>query len=585
MAAATRRFAFAICFITIALTPAEARAQYTSVSASCPVLRDTNIRQRTPTATYDAYPKGWAHSAVEGVAGSWIEALLQFDLSACLPAGARVSAASLRLYVTNASTYPFEVYEMLRPFSAAANWKVYAAGSSAGWTSAGAMGALTDYGARVATIASAAAGPVTIPLTANVVQRWAGSSSASIVIRPTGTPGSNHAPVGLGFRSREHESGRPPVLDVVYSMPASTASSTFTIVAWNLNYGKGMTAAAAGMTCPLAGLKSNPQCQIADDPATPLDERAEERRQSAWGIGLTQRYLRSTVLGDPEVIALLLTEVNGGTCFTQADLMNVVRAAWPDAAISRSHRDNWIVARYGFVQGVTSYAHADLAPCGFKEQRTDGTLAAWPATYREGIQWGRIYVEDPDPDGDGVLLPQARTLNVFNTHWPHRGLRSDGTPFFCLSNATTTRDFMLAPAAGVSLASEPAILGGDLNTEDLVRTHDVDCEPIGGRDGFNVLRQAGLADAFTAAGAAALTPTPDGASGMIGRRATESCYRNYSHNGLYMPYKRIDYQWFKGGAADGTKLRVLGFELIGVEEFGNCVPSDHMGTKVRYAWY
>ena len=88
----------------------------------------------------------------------------------------------------------------------------------------------------------------------------------------------------------------------------------FKIVAWNLQYGKGMTTKAARMTCPLPGLKDNAQCQIADNPATPLiDERAEERRQSAWGVGLTQRYLNSpAVLGDPELIALLLTEANSG---------------------------------------------------------------------------------------------------------------------------------------------------------------------------------------------------------------------------------------------------------------------------------
>jgi hypothetical protein len=82
-----------------------------------------------------------------------------------------------------------------------------------------------------------------------------------------------------------------------------------------------------------------------------------------------------------------------------------------------------------------------------------------------------------------------------------------------------------------------------------------------------------------------MTPTVDGATGMIGRRTDDSCYRNYSHNGLYMPYKRIDYQWVNGGTASSRNLRVLEFELFGVEQFGNCVPSDHLGSKVRYQWY
>lgn len=68
-------------------------------------------------------------------------------------------------------------------------------------------------------------------------------------------------------------------------------------------------------------------------------------------------------------------------------------------------------------------------------------------------------------------------------------------------------------------------------------------------------------------------------------RASERRYRSFGHNGLFMPYKRIDSQWLAGGASDGTRLRVLGFALIGVEAFANCVPSDHVGTKVRYQWY
>jgi hypothetical protein len=302
-------------------------------------------------------------------------------------------------------------------------------------------------------------------------------------------------------------------------------------------------------------------------------------------VGLTQRYLNRVVLGDREVIALLLTEVNDGTCFTQANLMSLVRMVWPRAAISRSHRDNWIVARWGFVQGAPNYAQADLPPCALQLRTGDGTLVPWPSSYREGIQWGRIYAEDPDADGDGLLMRHARSLNVFNAHWPHRGLRSDGTPVFCLTNATITRDFMKTPAPGLDLGAEPAILGGDLNTEDLIRTHDNPCEPVGGREGFDILRDAGLSDAFTANGGESATPTPDGATGMVGRPASETCYQTYSDNGLLRPFKRIDYQWFRGGAAPGTNLRVKRFELVGVETLGNCVPSDHMGTKVQYEWY
>jgi hypothetical protein len=540
------------------------------------------IRQRTPTLSYNTYPKGWAHSAVEGVSGSWIEGLLQFDLSACLPSNAVVADASLQVHVTDASNYSFEIREMLRPFSAYATWTRYSTWSQ--WTREGAMGAGSDYGARVASVETAPLGLLAIPLDTAVVQRWVGAPHASLVVRPTGVPGTNYAPKGLGFRSKEHVSGSPPVLKVAFRLPLTSAPSLFKIVSWNLQYGKGSTTKAGGLSCPLAGLKDNVQCQIADDPATAVDERADARRSSAWGTGLTQRYLNRFALGDPEVIALLLTEVNGGTCFTQADLMNVVRLVWPKAEISGAHRDNWIVARWGFAHGVANYAVADLPPCGYREQRSDGTLVRWPVSYREGIQWSRIYAEDPGPDEDPMSTARPRTLNVFNAHWPHRGLQSDGTPAFCLTNATITTTFMNVPAPGVTLADQPVVLGGDLNAEDLVRTHDVDCEPAGGRAGFDVLRNAGLTDAFSAA-PSVITPTADGATGMLGREATHPCYRSYSHNGPYMPFKRIDYQWFRGGTATGADLRVISFELFGAEQFGNCVPSDHMGVKVQYQWY
>jgi len=108
MAAPTRRFAFTLCFIAAALSSATTPARSGSISASCHVLQDTLIRQLTPTVSYNTYSKGWAHSAVGGIAGLWVETLLRFDLSTCLPAHARVSGASLHLYVTNPSNYPFE---------------------------------------------------------------------------------------------------------------------------------------------------------------------------------------------------------------------------------------------------------------------------------------------------------------------------------------------------------------------------------------------------------------------------------------------------------------------------------------------
>src|SRR5262245_39565701 len=183
-----RRRAIASLFLAAAFVPVSALAQGPIVRASCPVVADTLIRQRTPTTSYDTYPKGWAHSAVEGTAGSWIEALLRFDLTDCLPANAQLADAALRVWVTNPSAYPFDLFELLQPFSATASWNAYAQPAGAGWAQSGAMGAGSDYGARVGSIASAQSGALSIPLARAIVQGWAGAATASIVVRPTGSP-------------------------------------------------------------------------------------------------------------------------------------------------------------------------------------------------------------------------------------------------------------------------------------------------------------------------------------------------------------------------------------------------------------
>jgi len=205
---------------------------YAQIINDCPVVADTLLRQLTPTTNYDTYPKMWAHSAVEGVAGSWIEGVMRFDLSSCLPAGATVTAANLVINVTNATSYPYQFNELLRPFvSTQANWNVWASGSS--WTLPGAMGSGNDYGGLLATTTGASAGTKTIALSTSVVQGWAGSASRSIVVRPTGTPGTNNTPVGIGFSSLE--GATPPRLRVTI---VDTTTLTLNALTYNLHYGR-----------------------------------------------------------------------------------------------------------------------------------------------------------------------------------------------------------------------------------------------------------------------------------------------------------------------------------------------------------
>ena len=589
------------CLLACALIPTAAVAQ--SGTAVCYATADTRLEQKAPSTNYGNatranYDKLWASCISGSVPGQLAEAMLKFNLTdpaACnLPAGAVVNAVRLKANIGDGSVDRFGLYQMRKAWTeGGATWS---STGTAAWQVAGANGTTSPGQDRNTTLlASLANQPIGLRSIAlntagrDAVRGWqsAPATNHGLLLRSHVGDAVTSCDDSIWISSRE--TATRPRLEIDWTMPAPPdTGATFKVVAWNMHYGKGMTTKAADMSCPLPGLKDNAQCQIADNPATLINEREEERRRSAWGIGLTQRYLTSAmVLGDPEVIALLLTEVNNQTCFSQSDLMAVVRRQWPNAVISAAHRDNWIVARWGFVRGTTNYAQKDVPPCGFQSVKADGTPVSWPASYAEGVQWGKIYAQDPDPDRDGVLLANPRVINVFNAHWPLSGTRADGGKFFCTASAPITRDFMNSPATGIDLSTAPRILGGDLNAEDLFREREdpTICEPYGGIEGYNHFRQAGFADAFKAPGASRLTPTADGSTGMVGRPTTETCYRAYSHNGLYMPYKRIDFQWSKGGTAPGQNLRVLDFELIGVEQFGNCVPSDHMGTKVRYQWY
>lgn len=590
-----------VCVLVSMVFPAAAIAQ--TGTAVCYATADTRLEQKAPTTNYGDTTrvnadKLWATCSSASVPGQLAEAALRFNLTdaaACnLPSGAVINAVRLKVNVGDATVDRFGVYELRKAWTElGATWNVTGTGTS--WQLAGANGTTSPDQDRNATLLASlsnqAVGLRTIAFNTagrDAVRGWqsAPATNHGVLLRPHVGDPTTSCDDHVWISSRETPAR--PRLEIDWSIAAPTdPGPTFKIVSWNMNYGKGMTAKDPALSCPVPGLKENAQCQIADNPLTTINEREEERRRSAWGTGLTQRYLNGPmVLGDPEVIALLLTEVNNGTCFSQTDLMAVVRATWPHAVISPAHRDNWVVARWGFVRGGTNYAAREIPACGYRWLDANGNPVSYSPSYAEGIQWAHVYAEDPDPDRDGVPLPSPRTVHVFNTHWPLSGVEADGDHFFCSTSPPITLDFMTSPATGVDISTAPRVLGGDLNAEDLVRLVEVSpCETIGGIEGYNLFRQAGFADAFVAPGASRNTPTEDGSTGMVGRAATESCYQNFSHNGLYKPFKRIDFQWWKGGAAPGQNLRVLDFELIGVEQFGNCTPSDHMGTKVRYQWY
>jgi hypothetical protein len=121
----------------------------------------------------------------------------------------------------------------------------------------------------------------------DAVRGWQRSPSTNhgILFRPHAGDPVPSCDDSVWISSRETSAKPRPEID--WSIPSTTAGATFKIVSWNLQYGKGMPTRAVGMTCPLAGMKENAQCQIADNPDTVINEREEERKRSAWDVGLT----------------------------------------------------------------------------------------------------------------------------------------------------------------------------------------------------------------------------------------------------------------------------------------------------------
>jgi hypothetical protein len=141
-------------------------------------------------------------------------ALLEWDLST-IPAGSKITSASVTLNVTNNSTETYQAYELKRPWvESAATWLLYAAGNS--WQIAGAAGSL-DRGTTVAgSVSPSTTGKQTFDLSPNVVQGWVDnptSNNGIIIANTTNTD-------GFDFSSRDATtSSVRPQISVTYTAP------------------------------------------------------------------------------------------------------------------------------------------------------------------------------------------------------------------------------------------------------------------------------------------------------------------------------------------------------------------------------
>ena len=140
--------------------------------------------------------------------------LLKWDLST-IPAGSKISSASVTLNVTNNSTETYQAYDLKRPWvESAATWLLYAAANP--WQIAGAKGSL-DRGAKVVgNVSPSTTGKHTFDLSPAMVQSWvdnAASNNGITIANATNTD-------GFDFSSREvTTSNLGPQLNVTYTAP------------------------------------------------------------------------------------------------------------------------------------------------------------------------------------------------------------------------------------------------------------------------------------------------------------------------------------------------------------------------------
>jgi len=145
-------------------------------------------------------------------------ALLKWDLSA-IPAGSTVQSVTLNLYITDASTQSFPLYDLKCDWvENGATWKAFATGSN--WLVAGAAGALDRGATSLAALKVTPTGSQTTTLNAAgiaAVQNWINAPAANFGFIAQNYTASTDA---AKFSPRSHATvTRRPKITVIY-LPA-----------------------------------------------------------------------------------------------------------------------------------------------------------------------------------------------------------------------------------------------------------------------------------------------------------------------------------------------------------------------------
>jgi Bacterial Ig-like domain len=201
---------------------------------------DTHILENAPKKNYGTVTSLGVGGDEPAGTGKDQSALLKWSLST-IPAGSKISSASVTLNVTNTSTQIYQAYELKRPWvESAATWLLYATGKS--WQTAGAKGSLDRGVTVVGSVSPSTTGNQTFALSPALVQSWVdnpASNQGIIIANVTNTD-------GFAFSSRETSTSslRPqltlnlsldttPPETTLDSGPSGTVSSSSTSFAFS----------------------------------------------------------------------------------------------------------------------------------------------------------------------------------------------------------------------------------------------------------------------------------------------------------------------------------------------------------------
>jgi hypothetical protein len=290
--------------------------------------------------------------------------------------------------------------------------------------------------------------------------------------------------------------------------PGDQRAASVKVAFYNIRSGQGVP----GLPGRASSFTTGPNC---NDRSKPLN---------AWGAGVVQKTLTSSLNDDPSIVALGLAEAWKATCASPER----VRAALGWKAASDSQNGVALVTRYGF----------------------------------KGERWQQLDTSKNKSPRDTAWVLRAevcvdrscrRQLLVYVGHWYATGAQQQDTYAI---QARQTLDFMQSTSGG-----RPHVLIGDLNV--WTAPGPVCRQRPNGAAALDVLSNARYVDAWPL-----LHANEDGSTGMLNRRGCGALEG--------AAWKRIDYAWSPGD------FRPTEITRFGVVTAGDEAPSDHYGIVATY---